>query len=131
MKNKSIQHLAKQIFKFGIVGMIAFLIDYSLLYLLTEFMSIHYMISSIISFLVSLIFNYIASIYWVFDVSKKQTSKEIFIFTILSMIGLGINQFVMYLMTTVGSIYYMVSKLVATVIVMIWNFITRKIFIEK
>ncbi len=123
--------LLEQILKFGVVGVVAFLIDYSLLYVLTEFMSIHYMISSIISFIISLIFNYIASIYWVFDVKQKQTFKEIIIFTILSVIGLGINQLVMYLMTDVGNIYYMFSKLVATAVVMVWNFVTRKIFIEK
>lgn len=125
------KQLIKQILKFGVVGVVAFLIDYSLLYILTEFMSIHYMISSVISFTVSLIFNYIASIYWVFDVKKKQTIKEIFVFAILSIIGLGINQLVMYLMTDIGHIYYMLSKLVATAIVMVWNFVTRKIFIEK
>ncbi len=127
----SMKNLIKQILKFGVVGVIAFFIDYSLLYILTEFCYIHYMISSVISFIVSLIFNYIASIYWVFDVKKKQTYKEIIVFTILSVIGLGINQLVMYLMTGVGKIYYMLSKLVATAIVMVWNFITRKIFIEK
>lgn len=125
------KHLVEQVLKFGVVGVIAFLIDYSLLYVLTEFCHIHYMISSIISFTVSLIFNYIASIYWVFDVKQKQTYKEVIVFTILSVIGLGINQLVMYLMTDVGNIYYMLSKLVATAIVMVWNFITRKIFIEK
>lgn len=125
------KHLVEQVLKFGVVGVIAFLIDYSLLYVLTEFCHIHYMISSIISFTVSLIFNYIASIYWVFDVKQKQTYKEVIVFTILSVMGLGINQLVMYLMTDVGNIYYMFSKLVATAIVMVWNFITRKIFIEK
>ena len=50
---------------------------------------------------------------------------------ILSVMGLGINQLTMYLMTTVASIYYMISKLIATAIVMVWNFVTRKLFIEK
>ncbi len=125
------KHLVEQVLKFGVVGVIAFFIDYSLLYVLTEFCHIHYMISSTISFSISLIFNYIASIYWVFDVRQKQTIKEILVFIILSVIGLGINQFVMYLMTDIGNIYYMFSKLVATAIVMVWNFITRKILIEK
>lgn len=128
---EKMKHLFDQILKFGVVGVIAFFIDYSLLYTLTEFCHIHYMISSVISFTVSLIFNYIASIYWVFDVKQKQTFKEVTVFVVLSVIGLGINQLVMYLMTDVGSIYYMLSKLVATAIVMVWNFVTRKIFIEK
>lgn len=125
------KHLMEQLFKFGIVGIIAFIIDYTLLYVLTEFCSFHYMLSSVISFIISLFFNYIASIHWVFDVTKKQTFKEIMVFMFLSVIGLGINQLVMYLMTTVLVIYYMISKLFATTVVMVWNFVTRKIFIEK
>lgn len=123
--------LFNQILKFGIVGVLAFIIDYSLLYILTEFCGIYYLYSSIVSFIVSLIFNYIASIKWVFDVNKKQTVKEIIIFAALSVIGLGINQLVMYCMVELLNIYYMFSKIVATGIVMVWNFITRKIFIES
>ena len=77
------KNLFKQIIKFGIVGGIAFLIDYSLLYILTEFLGIYYLYSSIISFIVSLIFNYIASIKWVFDVSQKQTLKDLIILNII------------------------------------------------
>lgn len=128
---KKHEKLVRQIMKFGVVGGGAFLIDYSILYVLTEFVGIHYLISSVISFIISLIFNYILSIYWVFDVTKKQTPKEVFIFVILSVIGLGINQVVMYVGSDLLHIYYMLTKLVATFIVMVWNFVTRKIFIEK
>ena len=128
---KKHKKLIDQILKFGVVGGLAFLIDYGLLYVLTEFVGIHYLISSVISFTVSLIFNYILSIKWVFDVTKKQTAKEITIFVILSVIGLGINQVVMYVGYDLLHIYYMLTKIVATAIVMVWNFVTRKIFIEK
>ncbi|MCI8588862.1 MAG: GtrA family protein [Bacilli bacterium] len=133
MKNLLEKHqkLINQILKFGVVGGGAFLIDYTILYVLTEFVGIHYLVSSIISFTISLIFNYILSIYWVFDVTKKQTTKEILVFIILSVIGLGINQIVMYVGSDILHIYYMLTKLVATFIVMVWNFVTRKIFIEK
>lgn len=122
--------LIKQILKFGVVGGLAFIIDYALLYTLTEYLNIHYLISSIISFSVSVIFNYILSIKWVFDVNKKQGTKEFIVFIILSVIGLIINSIIMYLMVDIMHIYYMLSKLVSTFIVMIYNFITRKIFIE-
>ena len=128
---KNNKKLFQQIFKFGIVGGLAFLIDYGLLFLLTEFVNIHYLISSIISFIVSLIFNYILSIKWVFDVTKKQTYKEVIVFVVLSVIGLGINQLVMYVGVGKLTIHYMLVKIISTFIVMIWNFITRKIFIEK
>ncbi|MDD4706454.1 MAG: GtrA family protein [Bacilli bacterium] len=123
--------LTKQIFKFLIVGGIAFLIDYALLYILTEYCNIYYLVSSVISFTISLIFNYIASIKFVFETDKKDSQKHFIIFIIGSIIGLGINQLVMYVMVELMNVYYMLVKIVATGIVMVWNFITRKIFIEK
>lgn len=126
-KNK----LLDQILKFGLVGGMAFVIDYVLLYVCTEFLHIHYLISSIISFTVSVIFNYILSIKWVFDVKKKQDVKDFVIFIILSVIGLGINSLIMYVMVEKFEVYYMLSKIVSTAVVMVYNFITRKIFVEK
>jgi len=124
-------YLLKQIIKFGIVGFLAFLIDYSLLYILTEYFKIYYLYSSIISFIISLIFNYIASIKWVFKVNQQKSIENIIIFTILSIIGLIINQVIMYIMVEIINIWYMFSKLFSTIMVMIFNFITRKKFIEK
>ena len=123
--------IVRQILKFTVVGGLAFLIDYGLLYILTEFIGIHYLISSIISFTVSVIFNYILSIKWVFDVNKKQGLKEFILFIILSVIGLIINEIIMYLMVDIMNIHYMISKLFSTGVVMVYNFITRKIFIES
>lgn len=123
--------LLSQIFRFAIVGGGAFIIDSSLLYILTEYFHVYVLISSVISFIVSLIFNYLLSVFWVFDVTKKQTIKDVLVFAFLSTIGLGINQVVMYAGVEVLHIYYMLSKIVSTFIVMVYNFISRKIFIEK
>ncbi len=123
--------LLMQILKFGVVGGGAFLIDSGLLFLLTEYLHIYVLISSVISFVVSLIFNYILSIFWVFDVKKKQTVKDVLFFSFLSAIGLGINQIVMYVGVEILHVYYMICKLGATFIVMVYNFISRKLFIEK
>ena len=132
MINKFIySKLFKQLFRFGVVGFTAFLIDAGVLYVLTEYLHVYYLISSVISFIVSLAYNYILSIFWVFDVKKKQTYKEVLLFAILSVIGLGVNQLVMYLGVDLLNIHYMLCKIIATIIVMVYNFITRKIFIEK
>lgn len=126
MNNK----LLNQILKFGVVGGLAFIIDYGILYLLTEFCGIPSLLSAAISFIVSVIFNYILSIKWVFDVNKKQTANDIIVFMVLSTIGLGINELIIFIGNILG-IYYMISKIGATAIVMVYNFITRKIFVEK
>ena len=123
--------LVKQILRFGVVGGLAFIIDYIVLYVLTDIFHIYYLISSCISFTVSVIFNYILSIKWVFDVNKKQGLKEFILFIILSVIGLIINEIIMYLMVDIMNIHYMISKLFSTGVVMVYNFITRKIFIER
>ena len=62
--------LINQILKFGIVGVIAFIIDYGILILLTEVFNIYPLISAAISFTIYVIFNYISSVKWVFDVDK-------------------------------------------------------------
>lgn len=132
MINKFIySKLFKQLFRFGVVGFTAFLIDAGVLYVLTEYLHVYYLVSSVISFIVSLAYNYVLSIFWVFDVKKKQTYKEVLLFAILSVIGLGVNQLVMYLGVDLLNIHYMLCKIITTIIVMVYNFITRKIFIEK
>ena len=123
--------LINQILKFGIVGVIAFLIDYALYTILTSLFGVNYLISNIIAFSVSVIANYILSIIWVFEVNHKQTKKDFIIFVVLSTIGLGINELIMYLMVDKLHIHYMITKIFATGVVMVYNFITRKIFIEK
>ena len=119
--------LFSQIIKFGFVGGTAFVIDAGLLFLLTEFCGIHYLISGMISFTASVIYNYILSVKWVF----ANKTQEFIVFIVLSVIGLGINQLFMWLFVDMMHIYYMLSKIIATVIVMVYNFITRKIFLEK
>ena len=89
--------LIAQFMKFGVVGFIAFIIDYGLLALLTEVFGINYLISATVSFTVSVIFNYIASMRYVFthkeDMSRR---REFIIFVVLSVIGLLINNAIMW-----------------------------------
>lgn len=123
--------LLMQIIRFGIVGGTSFLIDYGIFTIFSQLLHIHYLIASILSFSISVIYNYILSIKWVFDVTKKQTTKEFIVFIVLSAIGLGLNSLIMYVSVDLLHIHEMISKIIATAIVMVYNFITRKIFIEK
>ena len=122
--------LINQILKFGVVGGIAFVIDYGILFLLAKVIGLNEILSAAISFIISLTFNYFLSTKWVFE-AKKQTPKEVIIFVLLSVVGLGINEVLIYLGTKKLGIDVMIVKLFATAIVMVYNFITRKLILEK
>lgn len=123
--------LLAQFMKFGIVGVMAFVIDYGFMIFLTEVFGVPYLISTTVSFIVSVFFNYFASMRFVFkrkdDMSRK---REFIIFVVLSVIGLVINDVFMWLMVDFLYIDYRISKIVVTFIVAVWNFVTRKIFLE-
>lgn len=130
-KGVGLKKLIAQFMKFGIVGVIAFVIDYGVMIFLTEVFGVPYLISTTISFVVSVIFNYFASMRFVFkrkdDMSRR---REFIIFIVLSVCGLGINDLLMWLMVDSLYIDYRLSKIVVTVVVAVWNFVTRKIFLE-
>ncbi len=126
-----LKRLLEQIMKFGIVGFIAFFIDYGLMVLLTELFSVDYLLSATISFTVSVIFNYLASMRYVFSHKEGMSRRrEFIIFIVLSIIGLGINDALMWLGTDFIGIDYRITKIGATAVVMVWNFVTRKIFLD-
>lgn len=120
-----------QIFKFTIVGGIATIIDFVFLYLFREFCHFPVLVSNTLSFCISVIYNYVASVKWVFDVNKEKNAKKQFIvFIVFSVLGLLLNNLIMWISVDFLSIYYLLSKVIATAIVMIFNFVTRKIFLE-
>ena len=124
--------LIEQIVKFGFVGFLCFFLDYGIMVLLTEQFGVDYLLSSGISFTVSVVVNYILSVTFVFETDKnKNRFGEFVIFVILSVIGLGINALCMWVAVEFIHIHYMLSKIGATAVVMVYNFVTRKIFIEK
>lgn len=124
--------LFNQIMKFGVVGGIAFIIDYICLIISKEIFELSVLLSAAIAFIISVIFNYILSIKWVFNVNKEIDQKKNFIiFIVLSIIGLILTEIIMWFGTDIIKISYLIVKIFATAIVMVFNFITRKIFLER
>ena len=128
--------LFSQIIKFGAVGFLCFFIDYGIMVALVELAGFGELAASGCSFAVSVTVNYILSITVVFDTDKgADKTKQFVVFVILRLIGLGINQIIMRAgIAWLGQYMnraYMVVKIFATAVVMVYNFITRKVFIEK
>lgn len=123
--------LIEQIMKFGVVGIIAFVIDFGVMVFLTEVFGIDPVISATVSFIISVIFNYAASMRYVFSHREGMSrTREFIIFVVLSVIGLGINDLLIWAGTDLASFDYRLVKIFATAVVMVWNFVTRKIFLE-
>ena len=122
--------LAAQVAKFGVVGVIAFVIDYGVLMLLSQVIGIDPVIAAGISFVVSTVFNYFASMRFVFSHREGMSRRREFVtFVVLSVIGLGLNEIIMAIGTNMlgtGAMAVTVTKVVATAIVMVWNFCSRK-----
>lgn len=123
--------LIMQLIKFGIVGVIATLIDLAVLMVLKEFMKVDVLAASAVAFSVSVIANYILSMLFVFESSGNSKVKEFLVFVVLSIGGLLLNQLIMWIGTEIMTAYYLWVKAFALVFVPIYNFITRKIFLEK
>ena len=114
-------------FRYLIVGGIAFLADYSLLYILTEGLHLHYLLSATVSFVAGLIVNYLISTLWIFRHSKlNNRMAEFAVYAIIGVVGLLFNNLLMYLFTDCLNIHYMLSKLITAALVMCWNFLGRK-----
>lgn len=123
--------LIEQIMKFGVVGVIAFVIDFGVMVFLTEVFGIDPVISATVSFIISVIFNYAASMRYVFSHREGMSrTREFVIFVVLSAIGLCINDLLIWAGTDLASFDYRLVKIFTTAVVMVWNFVTRKIFLE-
>lgn len=153
-RRNRMKNLFAQIMKFGLVGVICFGIDYVIGYSVMkiivklggdQFFKLASMAGSALGFTVSVIINYILSFKYVFERKEDLDRKREFtIFIILSVIGMGLNSLIIWI--CVGPIYggiaflqkvlnydlaYTGAKVIATAVVMVYNFVTRKMFLEK
>lgn len=120
------QQRAKEIGRFLLVGGGSFLIDYSLLYLFTEFGGIGYLYSSALSFTASVLVNYWLCLVYVFPYARAPSGKRAFLFFASSLAGLGLNQLCMWLFVEKAALHYMLAKILATGIVTIWNYVAKR-----
>lgn len=124
--------LIMQLFRYGIVGGISFVVDWGTLMALTEACGVHYMVSAAIAFVLGLVCNYLLSTRWVFGQSRIGNRwAEFAAFAVIGVIGLLLNELIIYLCTDIAGWHYLAGKVVSTVIVFFWNFLARRFLIFK
>lgn len=136
MHNK-ISNLSKnpnfvELIKFAFVGALGTIVNLSILYTLTEFFSVYYIISETIGFLVSVVHNYILNKIWTFKENlHERIITKYFKYTIINLISLCINLTILFILVELYGFWYIFAEVVAISIAFFNNFIVNKLWTFK
>lgn len=123
--------LLAQIAKFGVVGVVATVIDFGVMNLLHYGFHLEILLANTAGFVVSLMFNYAASMKFVFEHRDGMSRRREFtMFVVLSIIGLLLNDGIVLSLNKGLGLEANMAKIAATAIVMVYNFVSRKILLD-
>ena len=108
-------------FKYSLVGAMGVLIDFYITYLCKEKIKINRYIANSVGFCMANISNYIFNRIWTFNNSNPDIAQQYMTFFIISVFGLILNNFLLYLLQRFHMNFYL-AKIFTTIIVAIWNF---------
>lgn len=126
----SVIKLSGQFIRYCIVGTVAFGVDFSILYLLTEVAGLHYLASAALAFIIALSLSYLLAVTWVFDYRSLQNRLHEFLaFVAIGGVGLLLTEVMMFSLTEAAGWHYLQSKVAATIAVLFFNFIAKKVLL--
>ena len=121
------RQLIRELGRYGVVGGIAFIVDFGLLYLLTEWAGLHYLLSATIAFMAGLTLNYTLSVLWVFAYrSCKDKRLEFMLFLIVGIGGVVLTDLSMAILTPLLHGNYLWAKGITAILILLWNFFLRR-----
>lgn len=124
---QKIRRISVQFIRYFGVALVGYVFDFGTLILLHELLHVHYLIAATCGFIIGLIVLYILSNKYVFGESKiKSKSAEFGLFALIGLIGLAILNLLMWIFTDYFLVNYIVSKIIATIFVYMWNFFARR-----
>ena len=127
-----------QFFRYAFVGGVAAVVDWAVLWLI-ERMGAHYLIAAVFAFFAGLATNFALSKLFVFRAQKARLGSgvelaaggEFLSYAVIGAVGLGITAALMYALTEWVGLHFMLSKVIATLIVLVWNFMARKLLLYR
>jgi len=108
--------------KFCLIGFTGMVIDFGTTWLLKEKVRINKYIANSTGFVLAATSNYVWNRLWTFHSENPKVVTEYISFILISVAGLGLNNFVIYVMNDKLKLNFYISKLIATVVVTVWNF---------
>lgn len=117
----------REFLRYFLASAIALFVDVASLFLMTELIGIPYLIAGGAAFLLGLVTVYFLSVAWVFEYrATKSYWFEFLMFAGIGIVGLGLNELLLYLLTGLLGWHLVFSKGVSILFVFSWNFIARK-----
>jgi putative flippase GtrA len=125
---RTMNGVRSEFYRYVLVGGLATVFDATTLFSLTHFAGVNYLISAPIGFSLGTFVNYLLSGSWVFERRRLKNNKsaELTIFTLIGVVGLSLNELILWFFQSKLGIYYLIAKGVSAVVVLAWNFGARK-----
>lgn len=124
--------LIRQFVSYLFVGGVATMVEWVLFYVFDSWFHINYLLATALAFTLSTGANWVLGRLTTFkEADKPGRGRELIQIYAVSVVGLLANLGLMYLFVDVCAIHSMISKILATIIVFAWNFLSRKILIYK
>jgi putative flippase GtrA len=113
------------------IGVIATLVDWVVFYLLIVYLGIFYLLALAASYFASTIFNFFMNRRYTFRNTYKRVHVQLALFITVAVVGLGLNETIVYGLAHLipggmTDIALMVSRVIATLVVFLWNFALNK-----
>lgn len=108
--------------KFGIVGASGVGVDFGITWLCKEKLRLNKYVANSTGFLCAVVSNYVLNRVWTFNSQDPAVAMQFSKFLLASLIGLGINNGIIYLLNERLGVKFYTSKLIATGVVTLWNF---------
>ncbi len=109
--------------KFSLVGFSGIFVDFGTTFICKEIFKIQKYISNSLGFILAATSNYIMNRIWTFRSTNPDIFSEFSRFFFIALIGLGINLLIIWAMNGKFKVNFYLSKLVATILVTLWNFL--------
>jgi len=117
-------------FRYLISGIVAATTNFGVLFILTEIFSLWYISSSILSFVASLFVSFLLQKFWTFrNHALDKVHHQAFFYILTVTLSLGVNTGVIFVLVEYLELWYMLSAVIAGVVISVMNFIFyKKIF---
>lgn len=116
------QEIFVKFLKFGVVGTSGAAVDFGTTWLLKEKLHVNRYFANSTGFALAVISNYTLNRLWTFESHTPSVAMEFSMFLIAALVGLGLNNGIIYVLNERNKVNFYLSKVIATGVVMLWNF---------